>query len=110
MMAKRLLERHRWRSAVGNAWRSAAVNSTFVRPAHQPHGCFDVPPSLGLLALALLLEVASLLSGFGYGLVTVSFQQLPRIVLDFDFLHSHGVMLLFVSAIDVTIAHGNVGR
>jgi hypothetical protein len=28
----------------------------------------------------------------------VCFQQLPRVVVDFDFLHSHGVMLLSLSA------------
>jgi hypothetical protein len=34
----------------------------------------------------------------------VCFQQLPRIVLDFDFLHSHGVMLLSLSASGTPIA------
>jgi hypothetical protein len=32
----------------------------------------------------------------------VCFQQLPRVVLDFYFLHSHGVMLLFFSVTEHT--------
>jgi hypothetical protein len=42
----------------------------------------------------LLFEGSSLLSGLGDGLVAMRFQQLPGVVVDFDFLHSHGVMLL----------------
>src|SRR5262249_9112348 len=72
--------------------------SGFVRPAHQLEGRFDVPPSFGVFAFALLFHGTSLLRGLGNGLVTVCFQQLPRVVVDFAFLHSHGVMLLFFSA------------
>jgi hypothetical protein len=38
------------------------------------------------------------LCGLGHGLVTVCFQQLPSVVVDFAFLHSHGVMLLSLGA------------
>src|SRR5262249_4811789 len=72
--------------------------SGFVRPAHQLEGRFDVPPSFGVFAFALLFQGTSLLRGLGNGLVAVCFQQLPRVVVDFAFLHSHGVMLLFFSA------------
>src|SRR5206468_22313 len=83
--------------------------STFVRPAHQLQGRFDVPPNLGLLVIALIFEGASLLSGLDNGLVAVRFQQLPGVVLDFDFLHSHGVMLLFFSATERTNRARTVG-
>src|SRR4030095_1811182 len=72
--------------------------SAFVRPAHQLEGRFDVPPSFGVFAFALLFQGTSLLRGLGNGLVAVCFQQLPSVVVDFAFLHSHGVMLLFFSA------------
>src|SRR5262249_47661644 len=72
--------------------------SAFVRPAHQLEGRFDVPPSFGVFAFALLFQGTSLLRGLGNGLVAVCFQQLPCVVVDFAFLHSHGVMLLFFSA------------
>src|SRR5499433_141330 len=72
--------------------------SGFVRPAHQLEGRFDVPPSFGVFAFALLFQGTSLLRGLGNGLVAVCFQQLPSVVVDFAFLHSHGVMLLFFSA------------
>ena len=97
-MATRLLERHEVTLGCEQSSRPVVL-SAFVRPAHQLQGIFDVPPSLGLLAVALLLEGTSFLSGLGNGLVAVRVQQLPRVVLDFDFLHSHGVMLLFVSAV-----------
>src|SRR5262249_42805869 len=70
----------------------------FVRPAHQLEGRFDVPPTFGVFAFALLFQGTSLLSGLGNGLVAVCFQQLPSVVVDFAFLHFHGVMLLFFSA------------
>src|SRR5262245_6016175 len=72
--------------------------SAFVRPAHQLEGRFDVPPSFGVFAFALLFQGTSLLRGLGNGLVAVCFQQLPSVVVDFAFLHSHGVMLLFFGA------------
>src|SRR5260370_32752044 len=78
--------------------------STFVRAAHQLQGGFDVPPNLGLLVIALIFQGTSLLSGLDNGLVAVRFQQLPGVVLDFDFLHSHGVMLLLFGATDASIA------
>jgi hypothetical protein len=52
--------------------------------------------------LVVFLNVLLAQSGLGNGLVTVCFQQLPRVVLDFDFLHSHGVMLLFFSVTEHT--------
>src|SRR6516164_5911744 len=70
--------------------------SGFVRPAHQLEGRFDVPPSFGVFAFALLFQGTSLLRGLGNRLVAVCFQQLPRVVVDFAFLHSHGVMLLYL--------------
>src|SRR5262245_3828828 len=69
-----------------------------MRPAHQLEGRFDVPPSFGVFAFALLFQGTSLLRGLGNGLVAVCFQQLPSVVVDFAFLHSHGVMLLVFSA------------
>src|SRR5262245_48956716 len=51
-----------------------------------------MPPGFGLLAVALLFEGRSFLRSLGDGLVAVRFQQLPGVVLDFDFLHSHGVI------------------
>jgi hypothetical protein len=72
-----------------------AATSAFVGAAHQLQRRFNVPPSLGLFGLALLFQCASLLSGLDDGLIAVSIQQLPRVVVNVDFLHSHGVMLLF---------------
>jgi len=54
-----------------------AAGSTFVRP---------------------LFERESPLSSLGDGLVAMRFQQLPGEVMNVDFLHQHGVMLLFVGA------------
>src|SRR5262249_56964805 len=64
----------------------------------QLEGRLDVPPSFGVFAFALLFQGTSLLRGLGNGLVAVCFQQLPSVVVDFAFLHSHGVMLLSFSA------------
>src|SRR6516225_12033118 len=72
--------------------------SAFVWPAHQLEGRFDVPPRFGVFAFALLFQGPSLLRGLGNGLVAMCLQQLPRVVVDFAFLHSHGVMLLVFSA------------
>ena len=66
--------------------------STLVRPAHKLHGVFDMPPVFGQFHLALCFKVDGVLRGFRNGLGAVCFQQLPRLVMDFDF--SHGVMLL----------------
>jgi hypothetical protein len=70
--------------------------SALVRPAHKLHGVFDVPPVFGQFHLALCFKFDGVLSGFRNGLRAVCFQQLSRIVMDFDF--SHGVTLLLFSA------------
>src|SRR5262249_28759988 len=69
-----------------------ARRSACVRAAHHLDGGFDMPPGLGLLPIALLFEGRCFLRGLGDGLVAVRFQQLPGVVLDFDFVHSHGVI------------------
>jgi hypothetical protein len=66
--------------------------SALVRPAHKLHGVFDMPPVFGQFELALCFKFDGVLGGFRNGLRAVCFQQLSRIVMDFDF--SHGVMLL----------------
>jgi len=66
--------------------------SARVRPAHKLHCAFDTPPVFGQFDLALLFETNGVLSGLHNCLGTARFQQLPRIVVDFDF--SHGVTLL----------------
>jgi len=75
-----------------------AAGSTFVRPAHHLQRCLNMPPSFGLLLIPLLFERESPLSSLGNGRVAVRFQQLPGEVMNVDFLHQHGVMLLFVGA------------
>src|SRR5216684_1347822 len=66
--------------------------SALVRPAHKLYGVFDMSPVLGQFEIALLFEANGFLSGLRNCPGTVCFQQLPRIVVDFDF--SHGVTLL----------------
>jgi hypothetical protein len=66
--------------------------SALVRPAHQLHGVFDVPPGSGHFDVASSLKLDGILGGFCNGFGAMSFQQLPRVVMDFDF--SHGVILL----------------
>src|SRR5262245_38047352 len=78
--------------------RPRAATSAHVRPAHQFQGRLDMPPGFGFFVLALLFKSTRLLRGLGHGLVAVCLQQLPGVVLDFDFLHSHGVMLLSSNA------------
>src|SRR6478672_4109152 len=51
----------------------------------------DMPPGSGQFDLAFCLEFDGVLGGFGDGLGAVCFQQLPRVVVDFDL--SHGVIL-----------------
>ena len=46
-----------------------------------------MPPSLGLLSIAFLLERASFLGCFDNRLITVRIKQLPSVVLNFYFLH-----------------------
>src|SRR5262249_37037598 len=70
----------------------SAATSAFVRSAHRLQGRFDVPPSIGLFACALLFEGTGFLRGLGNGFVTVCFQELPGIVVDVDFFHSHGAI------------------
>jgi hypothetical protein len=66
--------------------------SALVRPTHELQGVFDVPPGSGQFHLTLCFKVDGILGSFRNGLGAVCFQQLTRIVMDFDF--SHGVMLL----------------
>jgi hypothetical protein len=66
--------------------------STLVRPTHELHGVFDMPPGFCQFLLALRFKVDSVPGSFRDGLGAMRFQQLSRIVMDFDF--SHGVMLL----------------
>src|SRR5919108_34123 len=87
------------------ACRLCPLLSAFVRPAHQLQGRFDVPPSFGVFAFALLFQRTSLLSGLGNGLVAVCLQQLPSVVVNFHFLHSHGAMLLSSARLYTPIAH-----
>src|SRR5436190_9098584 len=70
--------------------------SALVRPAHKLYGLFDMPPVFGQFHLAFCFKVDGVPSGLHNCLGTVCFQQLPRIVMDFDF--SHGVMLLSFGA------------
>src|SRR5258707_15519095 len=66
--------------------------SALVRPTHELQGVFDMVPGSGQFHLALCFKVDGVLGSFCNGLGAVCFQQLTRIVMDFDF--SHGVMLL----------------
>jgi len=70
--------------------------SALMRPAHKLHGVFDMSPGFGQLDIALRFKLDGVLSGFRNGFGAVGFQQLPRIVVDFDF--SHGVTLLLFRA------------
>src|ERR1700722_3322751 len=63
-----------------------------VRSAHKLHGVFDMPPVFGQFHFALCFEVDGVLGSFRNGFRAVCFQQLSRMVMDFDL--SHGVMLL----------------
>jgi hypothetical protein len=76
----------------------SAATLAYVRAAHQLQHCFDVPPSFGFLVPAFLFEGTSLLRGLDNCQVTMRLQQLPRVVLDFDFSHFHGIPLLFFAA------------
>src|SRR5258708_18731370 len=66
--------------------------SALVRPAHELHGVFDMPPGSGHFDIAFCLELDGVVGSFGNGPGAMCLQQLPRIVVNFDF--SHGVMLL----------------
>jgi len=83
-------------AACDGAWLTfclaALTASALVRPAHELHGVFDMPPGSGQFDLAFCLEFDGVLGSFCNGLGAMCFQQLPRIVVDFHF--SHGVMLL----------------
>src|SRR5262245_11699127 len=76
--------------------------SAFVRPAHQLERRFDVPPSFGLFACALLFVVTSFLRSLGNGLLAMCLQELPGVVVDIDFVHPHGAISL--SAMQTPIA------
>jgi hypothetical protein len=86
----------------------AGAPSACARSAHQLKRRFDVPPSFSLFALALLFQGASLLSGLDNGFVAAGLQQLARVLVDVDFLHSHDIVLLFVRA--AATADGNRAR
>src|SRR5262245_40111231 len=94
------LTRHSGRddASTSKVRRARAATSAHVRPAHQFEGRLDVPPGFGFFVLALLFQHTRFLRGLGHGLVAVCLQQLPGVVVDFDFLHSHGVMLLSSNA------------
>jgi hypothetical protein len=68
------------------------ATSALVWPAHKLHGIFDMPPVSGQFHLALCFKVDGVPGSFRNGLGAVCFQQLSRIIMDFDF--SHGVILL----------------
>jgi hypothetical protein len=70
--------------------------STLVRPAHEFHRVFDMPPGFGQFRLALGFEVDGVPGSFGDGFRAVRFQQLSRVIVDFDF--PHGVTLLSLRA------------
>src|SRR5512132_141044 len=82
-------------SASGSRVPPRRAGSAHVRATHQLQRRFDLPPSLGLFALALLFQGGGLLRGLDNGPVAVGVEQLPCVVVDIYFLHSHGVMLLF---------------
>jgi hypothetical protein len=65
--------------------------STRVRTAHNEQCTFDLPPSVGIVLVAFLFEGTSFLRRFGNRSITMCFQQLPRVALDVDLLHSHDV-------------------
>jgi hypothetical protein len=88
----------RRRSPAQNHFRLLAATLGYVRAAHQHQRRFDVPPGFGFLVIAFLLEGTSLLCGLDNCHVTMRLQQLPRVVLDFDFSHFHGIPLLFFAA------------
>jgi hypothetical protein len=56
-----------------------------------------MPPGFGQLDIAIHFEINGVPSGFRNSFRAMSFQQLPRKVVDFDF--SHGVTLLSFPAI-----------
>jgi len=68
--------------------------SARVRAAHQLHGCFHVSPGFSLFCLTHLFAGASLLSGLNNCHLPMGLKQLSRIILDFDFSHPHGAILL----------------
>jgi hypothetical protein len=71
---------------------AAPAASALMRPAHELHGVFDMPPGSGHFDVAFSLELDGVLGSFRDGLGAMGFQELPCIVVDFDF--SHGVILL----------------
>src|SRR5262249_26352153 len=80
-----------WRALSSRSCRCPAA-SALVRPTHQLHGVFNMPPGSGQFGLAFCFELNGVLGRFRNGLGAMCLQQLPRIVVDFDF--SHGVTLL----------------
>src|SRR6266545_760116 len=54
---------------------AAPAASALVRPAHELHGVFDMPPGSGQLDLAFCLEFDGVLGSFGNGLGAMCFQQ-----------------------------------
>ena len=57
-----------------------------------------MPPNLGIFFFAFHFESASFLRGLDDCLGTMCFQELSRVVMDVDFVDSHGVMLLFCAS------------
>src|SRR5215467_6699947 len=84
------------RTSLDPAWRSVdsvrpvtrePTALALVRPSHELHGVFDMPPGPGQLDLAFCFELDGVLGSFRNGFGAVGFQQLPRIAMDLDFLH-----------------------
>jgi hypothetical protein len=82
--------------AFTRAWSREPTASTLVRPAHDFHCVFDMPPRFGQLELALCFKIDGVLGSFRDGFCAVRFQELSRIIVDFDF--SHGATLLSLRA------------
>src|SRR5206468_10324829 len=53
---------------------AALAASALVRPAHELHGVFDMPPGFGQFDLAFCLEFDDVLGGFRNGLGAMCFQ------------------------------------
>lgn len=65
-----------------------------MRAAHLLQSRLNVPPGFRFFLLAAFFEGAGLSRSLDNRLSAVGFQQLPRVVVDFSFLHLHGDMLL----------------
>jgi hypothetical protein len=71
-------------------------SSAYVRAAHKLQGCLDVPPGFSLFALTVFLAVAGPPGGLNHCHVSMGFQQLSRVIVDFHFSDPHDAVLLFL--------------